>query len=58
VHYLGASGRISQALALLIAAAAGAALVALAGAARILQLRLAVRRTRKAVVTATQQTQS
>jgi uncharacterized integral membrane protein len=41
VKFFGASGHISLALALLIAAVAGAAVVLLIGGARILQLRLA-----------------
>ncbi|WP_427017391.1 LapA family protein [Pseudarthrobacter sp. P1] len=39
VHYLGAAGELSLGMALLIAAVAGGILVAIAGAARILQLR-------------------
>jgi uncharacterized integral membrane protein len=48
VSFLGARGHISLALALLIAAVVGAALTLLAGTARILQLRLEVRRNRRA----------
>lgn len=47
VSFLGAHGRISLALALLIAAVVGAVVTLLAGTARILQLRLEVRRRRK-----------
>jgi uncharacterized integral membrane protein len=47
ISFLGAGGRISLGLALLIAAAAGAAVVLLAGTARILQLRWEVRRVRR-----------
>lgn len=39
VHYLGAAGELSLGIALLIAAVAGGILVAIAGAARIMQLR-------------------
>lgn len=39
VHYLGVAGELSLGMALLIAAVAGGILVAIAGAARILQLR-------------------
>ncbi|WP_427005515.1 LapA family protein [Pseudarthrobacter sp. H2] len=39
VHYLGAAGELSLGMALFIAAVAGGVLVAIAGAARILQLR-------------------
>jgi lipopolysaccharide assembly protein A len=39
VHYLGAAGELSLGMALFIAAVAGGILVAIAGAARILQLR-------------------
>jgi uncharacterized integral membrane protein len=46
ISFLGAHGRISVALALLIAAVVGAAVTLLAGTARILQLRLEVRRRR------------
>src|SRR4051812_24709524 len=44
VKFFGATGHISLALALLIAAVAGAVVVLLIGGARILQLRLAARR--------------
>ena len=47
ISFLGASGHISLALALLIAAVIGAAVTLLAGTARILQLRLEVRRGRR-----------
>lgn len=49
IHFLGASGRISEAIALLIAALAGAVVVLLISAARIVQLRLAVRRHNRAL---------
>ncbi|WP_326950720.1 LapA family protein [Arthrobacter sp. Leaf337] len=39
VHYLGVAGELSLGMALFIAAVAGGILVAVAGAARILQLR-------------------
>lgn len=39
VHYLGVAGELSLGMALFIAAVAGGILVAIAGAARILQLR-------------------
>jgi uncharacterized integral membrane protein len=48
ISFLGASGHISLALALLIAAVVGAAVTLLAGTARILQLRLEVRRNNRA----------
>jgi uncharacterized integral membrane protein len=44
IHYLGARGHISLALALLIAAVAGTLLVAIPGTARIIQLRRAVKK--------------
>ncbi len=44
VHFLGASGSISLALALLIAAVAGAVIMLLVGSTRILQLRREVKR--------------
>jgi uncharacterized integral membrane protein len=47
ISFLGARGHISLALALLIAAVVGAAVTLLAGTARILQLRLEVRRGRR-----------
>lgn len=47
ISFLGAHGRISLALALLIAAVVGAVVTLLAGTARILQLRLEVRRRHK-----------
>jgi uncharacterized integral membrane protein len=47
VSFLGAGGRISLALALLIAAVVGAAVTLLVGSARILQLRRQVRRGRR-----------
>jgi putative membrane protein len=48
ISFLGAHGHISLALALLIAAVVGAAVTLLAGTARILQLRLEVRRHKRA----------
>jgi uncharacterized integral membrane protein len=47
ISFLGANGHISLGLALLIAAVVGAAVTLLAGTARILQLRLEVRRNRR-----------
>src|SRR4051794_5061881 len=49
VKFFGASGHISLAVALLVAAVAGAVLVLLIGAARIIQLRLAAWRHERAV---------
>jgi uncharacterized integral membrane protein len=49
IHFLGANGSISRALALLISAVAGAAVVLLVGSARIVQLRLGARRHNRAV---------
>jgi uncharacterized integral membrane protein len=48
LHFLGASGQVSEALALLASAVAGAVLVLAVGAARIVQLRLAGRRHNRA----------
>jgi uncharacterized integral membrane protein len=48
ISFLGARGHISLALALLIAAVIGATVTLLVGTARILQLRLEVRRGRRA----------
>ena len=47
IIFLGAHLRLSLAVALLLAAIAGALLMAAAGTARITQLRLALRRTRR-----------
>jgi uncharacterized integral membrane protein len=47
VHFLGAVGTIPLGLALLIAAVAGGVVVAIAGIARITQLRMNVRRNRR-----------
>lgn len=47
VHFLGAEGTIPLGLALLIAAVAGGVVVAIAGIARITQLRINVRRERR-----------
>jgi putative membrane protein len=49
VHFLGASGTVSEALALIAAAVGGAVLVLAVGAARIMQLRLGGRRHNKLV---------
>jgi uncharacterized integral membrane protein len=49
LHFLGASGRVSEALALLAAAVAGAVLVLAVGVARIVQLRMGGRRHNRAV---------
>ena len=46
VHFLGLSGTISLGMALLIAAVGGGVVVAIAGVARVTQLRLNARRTR------------
>lgn len=47
VHLFGASGMIPLGMALLIAAVGGGVLVAIAGVARVTQLRLNARRTRR-----------
>lgn len=47
VHYLGATGSLPLGMALLIAAVGGGVLVAIAGVARVTQLRLNARRTRR-----------
>jgi uncharacterized integral membrane protein len=49
VHFLGMAGSLPLAVAMLFSAVAGALLVALIGAARILQLRKETRKARKAV---------
>jgi uncharacterized integral membrane protein len=49
LHFLGASGTVSEALALVAAAVAGALLVLFVGVARIVQLRLGGRRHNRAV---------
>jgi uncharacterized integral membrane protein len=49
LHFLGVSGTVSEALALVVAAVAGAVLVLAVGAARIAQLRLGGRRHNRAV---------
>jgi uncharacterized integral membrane protein len=46
VHYLGFAGSLPLGMALLIAAVGGGVVVAIAGVARVTQLRLNVRRTR------------
>jgi uncharacterized integral membrane protein len=47
IHFLGMAGTIPLGMALLIAAVGGGVVVAVAGAARVTQLRLNARRTRK-----------
>jgi uncharacterized integral membrane protein len=47
VHYLGFSGSLSLGMALFIAAVGGGVLVAISGIARVTQLRLHARRTRR-----------
>jgi uncharacterized integral membrane protein len=47
LHFLGLSGTVPLGLALLIAAVGGGVLVAIAGIARVTQLRRVVRRTRR-----------
>ena len=47
VHFLGLSGTISLGMALLIAAVGGGVVVAIAGVARVTQLRMNARRTRQ-----------
>jgi uncharacterized integral membrane protein len=49
LHFLGASGTVSEALALVAAAVAGALLVLAVGVARVLQLRVGARRHNRAV---------
>jgi uncharacterized integral membrane protein len=49
LHFLGASGNVSEALALVASAVAGAVLVLAVGVARIVQLRLGGRRHNRAV---------
>jgi uncharacterized integral membrane protein len=49
LHFLGASGTVSEALALIAAAVAGALLVLTVGVARVLQLRVGARRHNRAV---------
>jgi uncharacterized integral membrane protein len=49
VHFLGMSGSLPLAVAMLFSAIAGGLLVALVGGARILQLRKETRKARKAV---------
>lgn len=44
IHFLGASGQLSVAVALLIAAVCGALLVAIPGTARVIQLRRALKK--------------
>src|ERR1700722_12174154 len=48
ITFFGAHGRISLAVALLLAAIAGALIMAVAGTARITQLRMGLRRNRRA----------
>jgi uncharacterized integral membrane protein len=47
VHFLGLSGTIPLGMALLIAAVGGGVVVAIAGIARVTQLRMNARRTRR-----------
>jgi uncharacterized integral membrane protein len=47
VHFLGLSGTIPLGMALLIAAVGGGVVVAIAGIARVTQLRMSARRTRR-----------
>ncbi len=47
VHFLGLTGTIPLGMSLLIAAVGGGVVVAIAGAARVTQLRLGARRTRR-----------
>ncbi len=49
LHFFGASGNVSEALALIAAAVAGAVLVLAVGVARIVQLRIGGRRHNRAV---------
>jgi uncharacterized integral membrane protein len=49
LHFLGASGTVSEALALIVAALAGAAVVLVIGGGRIAQLRLGGRRHNRVV---------
>lgn len=49
LHFLGASGNVSEALALIAAAVAGSAMVLAVGVARIVQLRIGGRRHNRAV---------
>ena len=52
VHFLGWTGTIPLGMALLIAAVGGGVVVAIAGVARVTQLRLNARRTRRATARA------
>jgi uncharacterized integral membrane protein len=49
IHFFTVSGRVSEAVALLVAAVGGAVVVLMAGAARIIQLRVSTRRHNRAV---------
>jgi uncharacterized integral membrane protein len=49
LHFLGASGSVSEALALIAAAVAGGVLVLAVGVARVLQLRVGARRHNRAL---------
>jgi uncharacterized integral membrane protein len=49
IHFLGAYGQVSEALALVAAAVAGAVLVLMVGVSRVLQLRVGERRHNRAV---------
>ena len=52
VHFLGLTGTIPLGMALLIAAVGGGVVVAIAGVARITQLRMSARRTRQGTTSA------
>jgi putative membrane protein len=58
LHFLGASGTVSEALALVAAAVAGAATVLAVGVARIVQLRIGGRRHNRAVAKRQAQTEA
>jgi uncharacterized integral membrane protein len=49
IHFFTLSGRVSEALALLVAAVGGAVIVLMAGGARVIQLRVTTRRHNKRV---------
>ncbi|MBN9621273.1 MAG: DUF1049 domain-containing protein [Actinobacteria bacterium] len=51
IHFVGAHGRVSLAIALLLSAVAGVLLIAIPGGARIIQLRRALRRNAAAPAT-------
>jgi uncharacterized integral membrane protein len=52
VQFLGVAGTLSLGMALLIAAVSGGVVVAIAGVARVTQLRMNARRTRRATTRA------